>query len=174
MIQINLKQHYKINFEKNKYALFNFMHIKNLLILSTVILFSACNDDKKVADKKATVTKTDVLACYHYIKNKDTIVLKTITVDGFITGTLEYIFFEKDKNQGTILGQMKDGVLIADYTFMSEGVQSVRQVAFKRIGNTFVEGYGDIENKNGKDYFKNIDRLKYQESKVLTGFNCEK
>jgi hypothetical protein len=150
------------------------MHIKNLIIISIIILFSACNDDKKVVDKKDAITKTDVLACYQYIKNKDTVVLKTINVNGFITGTLEYILFEKDKNQGTIQGQMKGDILVADYTFMSEGIQSVRQVAFKKMGSAFVEGYGDIENKDGKDYFKNIDSLKYQESMQLTAFECGK
>jgi hypothetical protein len=149
------------------------MDTKNLIIISTIVLFSGCNDEKKEVDKKDTATKKDVQACYHYINKKDTIVLKTITVDGFITGMLMYNLFGKDKNQGTILGQMKGEVLVADYTFISEGVQSVRQVAFKKLENSFVEGYGDIGNIDGKDYFKNIESLKYQESIVLSGFECE-
>jgi hypothetical protein len=145
------------------------MHIKKLIILSTIFLFSACNEEKKDA-----ITKKDMQACYQYIKNNDTIILKTVKVSNFITGMLEYNLFGKDKNQGTILGQMKGDLLVADYTFVSEGIQSVRQVVFKKMGNAFVAGYGDIDNKDGKDYFKNVDSLKYQESMVLSEFDCGK
>jgi hypothetical protein len=145
------------------------MSIKYLIILSTIILVSACNEEKN-----DVITKKDVQTCYQYIKNNDTIILRTVKVSNFITGMLEYNLFGKDKNQGTILGQMKGDLLVADYTFISKGIQFVRQVVFKKMGNSFVEGYGGIDNINGKDYFKNIDSLKFKESMVLTAFGCGK
>ena len=81
--------------------------------------------------------------------------------------------FEKDKNTGTIQGNMQDSLLVADYTFMSEGTTSVRQVAFKKTANGFVEGYGDVEDKDGKMIFKNVDSLTFNNTSVLTEIDCE-
>ncbi|MBK6634882.1 MAG: hypothetical protein IPH68_02200 [Chitinophagaceae bacterium] len=59
---------------------------------------------------------------------------------------------------------MSGNILVADYTFMSEGIQSIRQVAFKMEGNSFVEGYGD---------FKNIDSLDFNTSVKLAEVLCQ-
>ena len=72
---------------------------------------------------------------------------------------------EKDKNKGTIRGRITNGFLIADYTFMSEGTESVRQVAFKKQGSSFVEGYGNDLN--------NPDSLDFSNSFKLTEISCE-
>ncbi len=54
---------------------------------------------------------------------------------------------------------MTGELLIADYSYNSEGIQSVRQIAFKKTGKTFIEGYGETETKNGKTIFKIWIRL---------------
>ena len=100
--------------------------------------------------------------------------LKTISVNGYITGTLVYNFYEKDKNKGTIQGKMTGDLLVADYTFNAEGMESVRQVAFKKTGTAFIEGYGDIKTINDKAIFKNIDSLDFSHSPVLSEIDCEK
>jgi hypothetical protein len=110
--------------------------------------------------------------CYQYINANDTIDLKIINDGGTVTGTLVYNLYQKDKNKGTIKGSMKDGVLIADYYFMSEGKMSTRQVAFKKENNFMVEGYGAMVEKDGKMVFSNADSLSYNNSIKLTGINC--
>jgi hypothetical protein len=45
-----------------------------------------------------------------------------IDKDLSVVGNLCYRFFEKDKNDGTVIGKLQGDTLIADYTFMSEGV----------------------------------------------------
>ena len=104
------------------------------------------------------------LNCYRYATETDTIILKVIHVGNSITGTLVYSLKEKDKNKGTIQGNMRGDLLVADYTFMSEGIQSTRQVAFKKEGNSFVEGYGD---------FKNLDSLNFNTSMKLVEVECQ-
>ena len=107
------------------------------------------------------------------LNNHDTVILKTIDVNGIITGTLVYNLYEKDKNRGTIQGKMKGDLLIADYSFTSEGTFSVRQVVFKKSDTTFIEGYGDIEDKNGKTIFKNTDSLDFTNSIILNEYDCK-
>lgn len=135
---------------------------------------SSCNDQPTKTVSTVPVTKVGAINCYRYVNNKDTVTLRTIVADELISGTLVYNFYEKDKNSGTIRGSMKDDLLIADYSFMSEGISSVRQVAFKKIDGTFIEGYGEPQESNGKITFKNIDSLNFNNSVLLSEVDCEK
>jgi hypothetical protein len=73
---------------------------------------------------------------------------------------------------GTIQGSMVDDLLIAEYTFQSEGVTSTRQVVFKKNGDELVEGFGEVTEVNGKMIFKDIPSLKYSETMVLKKVPC--
>jgi len=157
-----------------------FSHGKILMLITGISFFVACNNQKKEEKQeqelKENVTPSMLTStiCYSYTNNKDTVLLKTITVNDSVTGTLVYKYYQKDRNSGTIEGKIKDDLLIADYTFLSEGVRSVRQVVFKKIGEIYKEGYGEIENKDGKTVFKNISSLDFSQSVVLTKVECEK
>lgn len=106
--------------------------------------------------------------------DKDTVTLKTILIGKNITGTLVFNLYEKDINKGTIQGYMKDSLLIADYSFISEGISSVRQVVFKKTADGFKEGLGDIIDINGKIRFKNAASLNFDNSIILHEVDCEK
>jgi hypothetical protein len=138
-----------------------------LIVVLFGVLMQSCNDDKKNS------FNNEPNACYRYASLTDTISLKLIYVGESITGTLVYKLHEKDKNMGTILGFMRGDVLVADYTFMSEGVQSVREVAFKKDGNYFVEGYGEMKEINNRMIFNNTDSLRYNEKFKLSEIKCE-
>ena len=137
-------------------------------------LFFSCNNNQNDNNEKKPAEVKDEWNCYHYMKNKDTVILKVKTVNGLVKGTLIYNLYEKDKNRGTIDGRIEGEILLADYTFNSEGTTSIRPVAFKKSGNNFIEGFGETENKNGKEAFKNIDSLNYDHSFMLVPFDCDK
>jgi hypothetical protein len=99
--------------------------------------------------------------------------LKTISAGDFITGLLVYNIYQKDKNTGTIQGSMQGDLLVADYSFNSEGVNSVRQVVFKKLGKVFEEGMGEMKEYDNKIIFTNIDSLHFNDSIVLKEFQCE-
>ena len=67
---------------------------------------------------------------------------------------------------------MKADTLIADYTFMSEGTQSVREVAFLLTDSTAKEGYGDMTEKNNKMVFIKLAKIKFDRSFVLSKQAC--
>lgn len=134
--------------------------------------FSCNNQQQQSAPKNVSASKAES-TCYRYVNNKDTVILKTKTLNGLVTGTLIYNLYEKDKNTGTIEGKMDGEILLADYTFNSEGTTSERPVAFKKEGNNLIEGFGETENKNGKIIFKNIDSLNYEHSILLEPFDCD-
>ncbi len=151
--------------------------MKMICFIIAISLFVACNtkvkDTEKDTAQQANTATPPPINCYAYTSPNDTITLKVIHVGSTITGTLVYHFKEKDKNMGTIQGAIKNNTLIADYTFMSEGITSVRQVAFKLQNNVFIEGYGEMVNQDNKSIFKNLDALNFDSSMQLTEIACQ-
>lgn len=154
------------------------MSIKfNSLLVGTLFLFS-CNNEGNVTDESKDADSTAVKIsgdknCYQFINNRDTVTLNTVNENGSISGFLSYSYFEKDKSSGPISGKMEGDLLVADYMFESEGTKSVRQVAFKKSGDTFLEGYGDLEERDGKTYLKNTDSLDFSHSNPLKKVKCK-
>jgi carbonic anhydrase len=143
-----------------------------LLVVADFLL--SCNDGSTkapVAEKNAVDSATAY--CYYSIRNRDTVFLHINVAGNKVTGDLEYNLYEKDKNKGSIQGMLKGDTLIAEYTFLSEGIESVREVAFLKKGNDWVEGYGDIEEKNGRVVFKDIKALNFNSGFVLQEKDCK-
>ncbi len=91
-----------------------------------------------------------------------------------VAGTLEFKNFEKDSSHGTLVGIYENDLLVGDYSFSSEGMNSVRQVAFKKSQNGFVEGFGDVETKGNKEVFKDSSKLTFDNSYEFKKVVCSK
>ena len=87
--------------------------------------------------------------------------LKLAVNGGKVNGELLYALKEKDRNSGTLTGEIKNDILLADYKFRSEGVFSERQVAFKLTVTTATEGYGEVRETKEKMKFKDLGKLTY-------------
>lgn len=158
--------------------------LQTALIIATVALF-ACNTEPKTTEtvaKDSTTTAstpsptTDIklpgYKCYINQAAGDSFWLQLNIFENNVTGNLKYIFKEKDSNRGELEGAMKGDTLIADYTFRSEGQKSVRQVAFLLKDSTATEGYGDMEEKDGKLMFKNPGKLTFSQGIVMKLTSC--
>ncbi|WP_437917732.1 hypothetical protein [Sphingobacterium sp. LRF_L2] len=146
-------------------------------LLLAIGLFTACGQASKSTDTDSAsvnsesnkaINTEDLVGSYAYEASGDTVSLHLTIQGDKAMGHLTYAWKEKDRNAGTIEGQLKDSLLIADYTFDSEGQSSIRQVAFVLNGKTATEGYGYMEEKDGKLIFKNIDSLRFETGMVLT------
>ncbi|SER33379.1 hypothetical protein [Pedobacter rhizosphaerae] len=157
--------------------------MKNLVsIISACLLFITACQSNSVKEAKSkidsTITSgetnnTSASECYQYLKNRDSAFL-TLKIDGDqFTGALSYNLFEKDKNAGNIAGIVKGDTLIAEYTFQSEGSSSTRQVAWLKQGDRLQEGFGDVEEVDGKTRFKNTSTLKFGEALVFSKTSCK-
>ena len=156
--------------------------MKKISIIAGVLIsvFVSCKKEKTedvvpVASKSEVVDETILDECYMGVLKKDTVSM-TLNIKGnqVHSGKLQYKFFEKDKNQGTIVGELKGDTLFVDYTFMSEGISSVRQIAFLKKGNTYTEGYGNVIDDNGKVRFENTKELKFDGETILWRIDCQK
>ncbi len=99
-----------------------------------VLLLSACNNNSTepttapvVADEKNIAPEH---SCFVYTSAKDTVNLNLQSSGNIVTGNIAYNYFEKDKNTVTIEGTLKGDTLFAEYKFMSEGMESIREVVF--------------------------------------------
>lgn len=152
--------------------------MKSTYLLILLGSLAACNAQPKEKDKEAQAEQANApaatpIACYQYATAADTISLKLVNMGGTVGGALIYKLKEKDRNAGTLNGTLRGDVLIADYTFKSEGTESIRQVAFKKDGHAFMEGYGEMVNVNGVEKFRNVDSIVFSSSMKLEEIPCK-
>lgn len=126
-------------------------------------------DTSKVIENKIMIP---VSTCYSTTTGKDTVFLKVEIFPNVVTGRLLYKFHEKDNNTGDFDGYLHGDTLLADYTFISEGIQSTREVIFLIQDSVAIEGYGNMEEKNGKMVFKNQREIIFEKGLTLKKIPC--
>lgn len=158
--------------------------MKNIIPAFAIIatgLFASCQGGtakKTQAKIDSTIvsgaeTVHDSSYCYQSINKRDTATLSFKQDGNTISGSLGYNLYEKDKDAGTITGLVKGDTILADYTFQSEGKSSVREVVWLKKGETLVEGFGDVQDVNGKTTFKDINKLTFGDAMVFTKTTCK-
>lgn len=151
---------------------------KEITILLTALAFISCKNDAIEPLAAPTVQEEMVaneskIICYQGIIKKDTVNLKLHFEEGQdVKGELAYLFFEKDRNNGTLVGQMSGDTLRGNYTFLSEGKESSREVVFLRKGKIMIEAYGDVEEIEKKTIFKDPKKLYFDSATVLSEVEC--
>ncbi|WP_298736583.1 hypothetical protein [uncultured Chitinophaga sp.] len=93
--------------------------------------------------------------CFIQVVGKDTARLSFEVSGDSVNGKLAYQRYEKDSNKGTIRGVVQGNILQVQYTFMSEGVESVNQAMFKVDGDKVYEGRAKDFDKEGRPVFGN-------------------
>ena len=118
------------------------------------------------------ISDNSIIGCYVAYLAKDVYNLKILSQSGEqVEGELEFNNFEKDSSKGTFKGTYKNGIILADYTFQSEGTLSVAQVIFKKTADGFVRGYGDVDLATGT-HFVDLNNITY-DSSVIFKFSKE-
>ena len=103
---------------------------------------------------------TDISGCYRMIIKNDTATMSLNHAGDSVSGSLSYNWYEKDDNNGTFRGAVKnDTIIVANYTFQSEGITSVRQVAFKIKDSILQQGYGELIMKNDTSFFRDVSLI---------------
>lgn len=152
-----------------------------LLIISLLVLQTACNNpvdssnsDPTSKDSISPAATAPAPLCFAFVSATDTVQLKLlIQADRSVSGELHYQLGEKDSNHGTIIGTMKGDTILADYKFMSEGTESTRQVVFLKTDSIVTEGYGPVEEVNGKMQFTKGTSQDFSKGLKLFLTNCK-
>ena len=128
---------------------------------------------KPAATHEYVPTITQPPTCYALDNSKDKVLMQITINKNAVTGDLIYNYFEKDKNSGTIKGEMHGDTLLGTYTFMSEGTESKRDVAFLKTSDELVEGYGRIDTITGKPDLTDRSSIKFDNTFILKKTDCK-
>jgi hypothetical protein len=153
--------------------------LKGLPVLLPLAFFSCNNETEKSTTEIDTATTTPSATneaahfCYSFVNRQDTVELELVVgADDMVSGNLHYQLAGKDRNKGTLKGVLHNDTILADYTFMSEGTQSVREITFLRRDSSLTEGYAAMEEANGKMQFKSGVTPQYNGLKLMLT-NCK-
>lgn len=162
--------------------------MKNMIIpaLSIAIAFAACQSastQQPATNTADSIGNTDtststsagipLLQCYIQVVGKDTSLLSLSIDQKQVSGKLEYIHFEKDRNSGTFNGTIDGNIIRADYEFMSEGTTSTRKVVFKKENNQLFEAIANSIDKDGLPvYAEKTTELKFTKE-PFTATDCK-
>ncbi|HEY4503022.1 MAG TPA: hypothetical protein VJC14_01110 [Candidatus Paceibacterota bacterium] len=135
-----------------------------LIAVVSVSIYAWSRKNIEVADvTPAPVGESDIKGCYVAGNSKDVYTLNIKSqIGGAVAGTLAFKNFEKDSSSGTYVATYDDGILLGNYSFQSEGMNSVMQVVFKKSGDDFVRGYGELNADGTK--FTNLSTIIYDMS----------
>jgi hypothetical protein len=150
--------------------------MKKILLFGLLVLIS-CKKEMSSEDFKIEKPVNPFAEiCYQGVRGKDTISMTLITKgDKLQYGKLSYQYFEKDYNEGTLVGAFHGDTLIAKYSFQSEGAMSVREVIFLKQGKNYAEGHGPVrEDQDGRFVFKDYKEIQFDATFPLLEVPCNK
>lgn len=151
---------------------------KAIILIAYGLILISCNNKAKVNSPISTsppIPETETLGnqCFLSVVNKDTVEMElNINTNNEVNGKLAYSLYQKDKNEGTIVGNIKGDTLIADYTFTSEGKTSVREVIFLKKDARYIEATGTVLESNGKTVFTDKTKLKFDSNIIFNEVEC--
>ncbi|MBL7758612.1 MAG: hypothetical protein JNL59_14490 [Chitinophagaceae bacterium] len=152
------------------------------LFVSLLLLLAACNQQDSPAaetpsdttSKPGKLSTEPVRDCYAWIKGKDSIYFSLDLGTGIRNGRLVYAWAEKDRNEGVWKGTIDENVLAGWYTFNSEGRQSVRQVAWKVVGNSLWPASGPVKQQQDTFYFSDPVHLQFDSTQAWQQVPCDR
>ena len=156
---------------------------KTVLLLFVLFTIINCKNKEVIETEKTenSVTETEELNtptlnndCYVYDENGSKIEMQITNSENGISGNLMYQLKEKDRNTGTFKGILNDDILMATYTFQSEGTESTREIAFKITDNQLIEGYGEQITEGTSSKFKDAKSISFSSTMPLTKTDCVK
>ena len=147
----------------------NFMKFGVAILVIFVVgasIFYMKEKSAQVVEKPPITVGKSVVGCYEAQLGKDLYSLAILTQAGeAFEGTLRFKNYQKDSSSGPFVGTYIDGTLFGEYSFQSEGMDSVIQVIFKKSVDGFIRGYGKM-NAAG-DRFANLNDITYNRSAVF-------
>jgi hypothetical protein len=157
-----------------------------LFIGGLLCILAACNNPgDKIGDAGSNTTDTlsntsgstssydtTLTGCYSSISKRDTAALQIETKGAVIAGPLTYSIFEKDRNVGEFQGEVRGNILTGWYLFKSEGMMSVRQVAWKISGTSLWPAIGDIVQRGDTALFKDESNLRFDSTNAFRKVPC--
>jgi hypothetical protein len=145
-----------------------------VLMLGLITLLAWPKATQQQAQPVPVAQNDSIIGCYVATIAKDVYSMNITSQEGIaIEGTLAYKNFEKDSSSGTLVGIYDSQMLLGDYSFASEGMDSVAQVAFKKTPEGFIRGFGPTETMGNKEVLTDTSNLTYENSPTFVKTQCQ-
>lgn len=137
--------------------------MKNYILILTIALLASCtsSDEQQKKDtdnalKVATEVSTnepDTTSYYRATgdKNQDSALLQLVIRNNIVSGTLQYMPYEKDARRGTLAGEKKGDIINAVWTYTQEGMEDTMSVSFKFRKGTVYQKPNVFKPKLGRE-----------------------
>lgn len=139
------------------------------------ITFFACQNTGQSGSESSntaqeTATAASSTACYIRAEGRDTTYLNlTIEANGDVSGTYDWIPFEKDSARGTFSGKKEGEIIKAVYDYIIEGSQQQQELMLKMSGDQLAEAEGElVEAEGGLLKLKDPSNVRYLEFTKVT------
>ncbi len=97
-------------------------------------------------------TTENIVGCYGVWQGKNHYNLEILSLTGTqFVGRMTYDNYQFDSSQGEYIGEYANKQLLGVYSFNSEGAFSRRDLIFKRINSSFVQGFGEMQTVGNYD-----------------------
>jgi len=153
--------------------------MKNLLYTFILSLaFVGCQNtgqtggDGAAESQEANAAASGQTACYIRAEGPDTTFVNlTIAADGAVTGTYDWLPWEKDGARGTVTGQQDGEIIRLMYDYTIEGSNQQQEMLMKLTGDQLAEAEGElVEGDGGVLKLKDPSNVTY---KPLTKVACK-
>lgn len=149
-----------------------FLIIILLVLLAGVAYYSFTNnaEEENLSSDQDVTTETEdyseILGCYEAGRDRDvyTMTIENVSEAGEVSGNLEFDNYQTDSSEGPFEGSYDGEHLYGLYTFSSEGMESVMEVAFERQGEDFVRGFGEVSDDG--TMFVDRETISYESSEL--------
>jgi membrane-bound inhibitor of C-type lysozyme len=119
-----------------------------IVIIVGVFVYYQKSKQEPIDNTSPKISEEQIVGTYIGRLANDVYILTVLSQkDESFTGTLDIKNFEKDSSTGPLVGTYKNGILLADYTFQSEGTESTGWVSFKKVLEGFIRGFGNVESE---------------------------
>lgn len=123
----------------NRFILFSNYPLQISSVLFASFLFFSCANQPKEQTEEKKTPATSIETFYLHAFNNDTVKLKLIDSNQHLSGTLEYLPFEKDGTIGTLYDLKFSGdTLFGMYKSEQEGIESIGEMAMLKVGKSFI------------------------------------
>lgn len=146
------------------------MKINFLLGSLSLFFVTACNSgptentgiNRKLSDQDSTYN-----ICYTSVIKKDTVLFNGLVYGDSIKGSLGYKLYEKQQQNGALIGIMHGDTIWGTYTFMAQDSEFVNEVSYLRNDSVMIEGLGERKLEGDKFVFTDKSRLRYQGVRLM-------
>ena len=141
-----------------------------LTVVGIVVYFTG--NETEVEKVPPVSIDNSIVGCYvaHLQKDIYTLVIQS-QEDGRAFGMLAYNNYQKDSSSGSFEGTLVDDILLGNYSFDSEGMHSDRQVIFKKVGASFVQGFGPVKIVDNKEVLE-TDKITFDSNIFVKSDDC--